>query len=229
MHKENTSYPRKVFSHRLKTYVLLRKGSSSNHHFSEASKGILQNKLVASGLASWEPSHIPLKYGTFETLSRWFFPFPRRKIWYSWSSHTHATKSLGDLFPMACPEARIAWGVRWTTSFLARFWSNPGDNLIRGFAISCPESFQIIIIIIFHQPRFLWNKGISLPQLPFEVRSCEVAIIWPGTSLSSCQRYVRMMFKPKRDIKRKPCLTRNFKQSIHYCLQWIGESNKIEG
>ncbi len=34
-------------------------------------------------------------------------------------------------------------------------------------------------IIIFHQPRFPWNKGISLPQLPFGVRSCEVAIIWP--------------------------------------------------
>ncbi len=34
-------------------------------------------------------------------------------------------------------------------------------------------------IIIFHQPRFPWNKGISLPQLHFGVRSCEVAIIWP--------------------------------------------------
>ena len=34
-------------------------------------------------------------------------------------------------------------------------------------------------IIIFHQPRFPWNKGIFLPQLPFGVRSCEVAIIWP--------------------------------------------------
>ena len=34
-------------------------------------------------------------------------------------------------------------------------------------------------IIIFHQPWFPWNKGISLPQLPFGVRSCEVAIIWP--------------------------------------------------
>ena len=31
----------------------------------------------------------------------------------------------------------------------------------------------------FHQPRFPWNKGISLPQLPIGVRSCEVAIIWP--------------------------------------------------
>ena len=28
-------------------------------------------------------------------------------------------------------------------------------------------------------PRFPWNNGISLSQLPFGVRSCEVAIIWP--------------------------------------------------
>ncbi len=34
-------------------------------------------------------------------------------------------------------------------------------------------------IIIFHQPRFPWNKGISLPWLPCGVRSYEVAIIWP--------------------------------------------------
>ena len=35
-------------------------------------------------------------------------------------------------------------------------------------------------IIIFHQPRFPWKKGISLSQLHFGVRSCEVAIIWPN-------------------------------------------------
>ncbi len=34
-------------------------------------------------------------------------------------------------------------------------------------------------IIIFHQPRFPWNKVISLTKPPFGVRSCEVAIIWP--------------------------------------------------
>ena len=33
-------------------------------------------------------------------------------------------------------------------------------------------------IKIFQQPRFHCNKGISLSQLPFGVRSCEVAIIW---------------------------------------------------
>ena len=37
-------------------------------------------------------------------------------------------------------------------------------------------------IIIFHQPRFPWNKGISLAKPPFGVRSCEVAIIWPDQS-----------------------------------------------
>ena len=37
-------------------------------------------------------------------------------------------------------------------------------------------------IIIFHQPRFPWNKGISLTKPPFGVRSCEVAIIWPEKS-----------------------------------------------
>ena len=35
-------------------------------------------------------------------------------------------------------------------------------------------------IIIFHQLRFPWNKGISLTKPPFGVRSCEVAIIWPN-------------------------------------------------
>ena len=34
-------------------------------------------------------------------------------------------------------------------------------------------------LYIFHQPRFPWNKGISLTKPPFGVRSCEVAIIWP--------------------------------------------------
>ena len=34
-------------------------------------------------------------------------------------------------------------------------------------------------IMIFHQPRFPWNKGIPLTKPPFGVRSCEVAIIWP--------------------------------------------------
>ena len=34
-------------------------------------------------------------------------------------------------------------------------------------------------IIIFHQPRFHWNKGISLTKPQFKVTSAEVAIIWP--------------------------------------------------
>ena len=37
-------------------------------------------------------------------------------------------------------------------------------------------------IIIFHQPRFPWNKWISPTTPLFGVRSCEVAIIWPEQS-----------------------------------------------
>ena len=37
-------------------------------------------------------------------------------------------------------------------------------------------------IIIFHQARCPWNKGISLTKPPFGVRSCEVAIISPEWS-----------------------------------------------
>ena len=40
-------------------------------------------------------------------------------------------------------------------------------------------------IIIFHQPRFPWNKRISPTKSPFGVRSCEVAIIWPDGSFLS--------------------------------------------
>ena len=40
-------------------------------------------------------------------------------------------------------------------------------------------------IIIFHQPRFPWNKGISLTKPPFGVRSCEVAIIWPDSCMKN--------------------------------------------
>ena len=38
--------------------------------------------------------------------------------------------------------------------------------------------------LIFHHPRFPWNKGISLTKPPFGVRSCEVAIIWPDLMIS---------------------------------------------
>ncbi len=57
-----------------------------------------------------------------------------------------------------------------------------------------PRSLYIYIsgqIIIFHQPRFPWNKGISLIQLPFGVRSCEVAILLPDIYIYIYQLYIR--------------------------------------
>ena len=43
-------------------------------------------------------------------------------------------------------------------------------------------------IIIFHQPRFSWNKGIPPSSATFwgENSSCEVAIIWPEFYVDLC-------------------------------------------
>ena len=49
-------------------------------------------------------------------------------------------------------------------------------------------------IIIFHQPRFPWNKGNSLTKPPFGVRSCEVAIIWPESIKIHKQTFILKEF-----------------------------------
>ena len=57
-----------------------------------------------------------------------------------------------------------------------RLWLLETNGNLRVAASPCMVSGQIIIL---HQPRFPWNKGISLTKPPFGVRSCEVAIIRP--------------------------------------------------
>ncbi len=64
-------------------------------------------------------------------------------------------------------------------------WKNPiGPSLVHRHMTCSPYMWLCIYkyisgqILIFHQPRFPWNKGISLTKPPFGVRSCEVAIIW---------------------------------------------------
>ncbi len=47
-------------------------------------------------------------------------------------------------------------------------------------------------IIIFHQPRFPWNKWISFTKPPFGVMSCEVAIIWADTCICKYINHDRM-------------------------------------
>ncbi len=42
-------------------------------------------------------------------------------------------------------------------------------------------------IIIFHQPRFPWNKGISPTKPPFRVTSADVVIIWPDIWIIKAQ------------------------------------------
>ena len=48
-----------------------------------------------------------------------------------------------------------------------------------GYVHKFPSNWPNYTFNIFHQPRFPWNKGISLTKPPFVVRSGEVAIIWP--------------------------------------------------
>ena len=49
-------------------------------------------------------------------------------------------------------------------------------------------------IIIFHQPRFPWNKGISLTKPPFGGnRSCEVAIISPDVYTLAIKQLVDLL------------------------------------
>ncbi len=72
-------------------------------------------------------------------------------------------------------------------------------------------------IIIFHQPGFPWNKGISLTKPPFGVRSCEVAIIWPDC--------IYIYLEPNTDISCSQGLT---KQSFYpifksICSIWNGD------
>ena len=47
----------------------------------------------------------------------------------------------------------------------------------RGLTAEFPNKIMSGQKIIFHQPRFFWNKGISLPELPFRVRSWQVPTI----------------------------------------------------
>ena len=76
-------------------------------------------------------------------------------------------------------------------------------------------------IIIFHQPRFPWNKRISLTKPPFGVRSCEVAIIWPDVSLPRCHVGFPQDFVHDLDLK----------VSIWWknpqCLAFFGEGVKV--
>ena len=55
-------------------------------------------------------------------------------------------------------------------------------------------------IIIFHRPRFSWNKGISLTKPPFGVRSCEVAIIWADILIYIYISYIYIAIYPNKQM-----------------------------
>ena len=104
-------------------------------------------------------------------------------------------KSKSNNFPVPCP--LTAEDADWNHQICLNLYIQlltPTDNLALRFRtprvlktkpIHCRLNLIICDwelfgqIIIFHQPRFPWNKGNSLTKPPFGVRSCEVAIIWP--------------------------------------------------
>ena len=65
-------------------------------------------------------------------------------------------------------------GIAWPA---AQPWG--GDGFNHRLRLKLTWQFLAKWNNISPSPRFPWNKGISLSQLPFGVRSCEVAIIWP--------------------------------------------------
>ena len=88
------------------------------------------------------------------------------------------------------PEAIAICGYRYIIHLKAQRVSHTGIWSLLEYA--CFQSLQTKSwiksgqIIIFHQPRFPWNKGIPLTKPPFGVRSCEVAIIWPDQITLLC-------------------------------------------
>ncbi len=80
-------------------------------------------------------------------------------------------------------------------------------------------------IIIFHQPGFPWNKGISLTKPPFGVRSCEVAIIWPAEMENALHENLE-----QNSFKQNSC--HKWKLQVHqlsFNTLTVWHTNKIEG
>ena len=80
-------------------------------------------------------------------------------------------------------------------------------------------------IISFHQPRVSWNKGISLPQLPFGVRSCDVAIMWPDWfNLQLLEPFIDSLNCPPGLVQRpwlcKDELSRSPSSVVAICMQY---------
>ena len=76
---------------------------------------------------------------------------------------------------------------------------------------------------IFHQPRFSWNKGISLTKPPFGVISCEVAIIWKMP-----KNVGRRLFRQSPKMSYPPAGTRKHippkgkRKIIDSKIPWVG-------
>ena len=112
------------------------------------------------------------KYMQVNTMKNHNFPW-KTNLWYHHESENPMPEKNGIVDTFCTQDDAAPWnGMAAIHGSIP--WNHP---------FKCPKisaTFQYSgQIIIFHQPRFPWNKGISLTKLHFGVRSCEVAIIWP--------------------------------------------------
>ena len=71
----------------------------------------------------------------------------------------------------------------WNPEHIAWNWKGIRNTIFQPNLQWCWRPFWFAgQTIVFHPPRFHWNKGISLTKPPFRVRSLEVAIVWPEFS-----------------------------------------------
>ncbi len=94
-------------------------------------------------------------------------------------------KTLPKRTQLAMSQRKERFLCKSSRRFLFYFPEDPWMVYLPKFPLkanhSCTASTDLAkLSIIFHQPRFPWNKGISLTKPPFgENRPCEVAIICP--------------------------------------------------
>ena len=124
------------------------------------------------------------------------------------------------LFGLRCANSMNSssiWFMVYPWHAMTFFWSKSGPTT-ESSGINLKKLVNVISgqIIIFHQPRFPWNEGNSCPQLPFRVRSCEVAIIWPDIWLTQGKKrssyYIGLL--PKQSLEKSLKKTVDWKQCI---------------
>ena len=132
------------------------------------------------------PPHTPLRpHGTSHSAG--VLPLIQQKSYPNFKGNTIQPTTVGMVLK---PLVNNGTNLPTSTRELIRdFWTINSSNTKGTGSVQASENCLLLElyhlqsgqIIMFHQPRFPWNKRIFLTKPPFGVRSCEVAIIWPAS------------------------------------------------